>query len=256
MCAVRGHVVPAATVAHLRAGDSGLGLDLADGRRLSRCLRCDTWLAGTPPPAARAARMVLPPLDELEVPRRGRALRDAIVLRLIALDRAFHSVAFGLAAIGLFILGANIDPLRSQADSLLDQLDKPLSDTGQNPSRTFVVRVLRRIGHLRRGPLRLLAATAAAYCVIEAVEALGLWRERRWAEYLTALATAGFLPFEIAELGKRVTVVRVVALVVNLAILVWLVWRKNLFGVRGEGGPAEDADPVALFGPGAASGPG
>ena len=71
------------------------------------------------------------------------------------------------------------------------------------------------------------------YAVIESTEAVGLWRERRWAEYLTVVATAGFLPFEIRELLERVTPLRVAAIVVNLAILVYLVYAKRLFGVRG-----------------------
>ena len=62
---------------------------------------------------------------------------------------------------------------------------------------------------------------------------MGLWKERRWAEYLTVVATAGFLPFEIRELFDRVSVFRVGALVVNVVILVYLVWAKRLFGVRG-----------------------
>src|SRR5207253_9918040 len=109
---------------------------------------------------------------------------------------------------------------------------------------------------LQRGPLRLLAATAAVYCIVEAVEAVGLWRERRWAEYLTAVATAGFLPFEIDELTKRVTALRVGALVVNVAILVWLVRRKHLFGVRGREPDDEQPDPAGLFGPGTPPPPG
>jgi hypothetical protein len=68
---------------------------------------------------------------------------------------------------------------------------------------------------------------------VEWTEAIGLWRERRWAEYLTVVATAGFLPFEVDELIKRVTVLRVGALVVNLALLIWLVYAKRLFGLRG-----------------------
>jgi len=78
-----------------------------------------------------------------------------------------------------------------------------------------------------------LALAAAVYCVLEGTEAIGLWHERRWAEYLTALATAGFLPFELDELSHRVTVLRVAALVVNVAVLVYLVWRKHLFKVGG-----------------------
>ncbi len=81
--------------------------------------------------------------------------------------------------------------------------------------------------------LILLAVTAAVYAVVEGVEAVGLWHERRWAEYLTVLATAGFLPFEIHELVAKFTVVRIGSLVVNLAVLVWLVWTKHLFKLRG-----------------------
>ncbi len=86
--------------------------------------------------------------------------------------------------------------------------------------------------------------------MVEAVEAVGLWHERRWAEYLTALATAGFLPFEVDELIKRVTVFRVSALVINGAILVWLVWKKRLFGIGGgvEALRHEEIDRDALFG--------
>ncbi|MEO9224182.1 MAG: DUF2127 domain-containing protein, partial [Acidimicrobiales bacterium] len=103
---------------------------------------------------------------------------------------------------------------------------------------------------LKRGTLTILIVTALAYCIVEGVEAVGLWLERRWAEYLTVLATAGFLPIEIHELVDRVTVLRVLALLVNLAILVWLVWSKRLFGVRGDEAALHDSvDWDALLAP-------
>jgi uncharacterized membrane protein (DUF2068 family) len=74
---------------------------------------------------------------------------------------------------------------------------------------------------------------AVAYAVLEGVEAWGLWHERRWADYLTVVATVGFLPLELHELTERVTVFRVVFLALNVAVLVWLVWAKHLFGLRG-----------------------
>jgi uncharacterized membrane protein (DUF2068 family) len=82
-----------------------------------------------------------------------------------------------------------------------------------------------------------LLTTSVLYCVSEGIEAWGLWHEKRWAEYLTVLATAGFMYFEITAIIDRTTVIRVGALVVNLAILVYLVWNKRLFGLRG-GTPA------------------
>jgi uncharacterized membrane protein (DUF2068 family) len=246
VCSRRGHVTPAAYVARLRSEDVELGVDLADGRRLARCLRCDVWVEFEPP--ARPASNTLPPLDRLQVPRRGRALREAIILRLIAIDRGVHSVVFGVLAALLFALDLNLGSLRREAQQIIRDLT---SQTGQGASQGFIVRELHRFLHVGKGAVTILAVTALAYWVVEGVEAVGLWRERRWAEYLTAVATAGFLPFEVNELIKRVTVLRLGALVVNIAILVWLVWRKRLFGVRG--GPTAKADerpdPVELFGP-------
>lgn len=231
VCSVRGHAAPAAGVRRLRPGDEVLGIELEDGRRLARCLRCDAWIEADPVPEG--ARETLPPHDQLDRPRRGKALRDAIVLRLIAIDRGVHSVVFGLIALTLIVVDVKLGSLQSGARSLSDDLTRLVVDTGRNPSRDFVARQLHRVLSLHPSSLRVLAATAVAYCVVEGVEAVGLWRERRWAEYLTVVATAGFLPFEIHELARRVTAFRIVALVVNIAVLVWLVWSKRLFGIRG-----------------------
>jgi uncharacterized membrane protein (DUF2068 family) len=208
--------------------DAGLGVDLPDGRRMARCTRCDVWIATTPP--AKPVRETLKPLPEIKVPRRGKVLREAIILRLIAINRAVHSVLFGLLATVLILLELNLGSLHDEAARILRDL---AGDTGQQAGRGFIGDELAKLLNLNKNTVLLLAATAAAYCVLEAVEAVGLWRERRWAEYLTAIATAGFLPFEIHELIDRVTVIRIGALVVNLAILVWLVWRKRLFGLNG-----------------------
>src|SRR5689334_1206699 len=51
------------------------------------------------------------------------------------------------------------------------------------------------------------------------VEGVGLWRRRRWAEYLTVVATASFVAFEVYELVQYVTTVRVLALLVNVAVV-------------------------------------
>jgi uncharacterized membrane protein (DUF2068 family) len=193
---------------------------------------------------------MLPALAELHLPRRGEELREAIVIRLISIDRAVHAVVFGLLAAAVITLELKIGPLRSQAQALLNGLQATAGQTGQEPSRGFIARELQRLLNVNSHTLLILAFTAVAYCMVEAVEAVGLWHERRWAEYLTALATAGFLPFEIDELIKRVTVFRVSALVINVAILVWLVWKKRLFGIGG-GAKAlrhKEIDREALFG--------
>src|SRR4029079_4569249 len=89
--------------------------------------------------------------------------------------------------------------------------------------------------------LRLVGAGLAGFAALEAAEAVGLWFQRRWAEYLTFVATPLLLPLEIYELSSRVTWFKVTALILNLAIVIYLLLAKRLFGVRG-GSAAERAD--------------
>jgi len=249
VCSLRGHATPAAWVNKLRDGDSGLGVDLPDGRRLARCLRCDSWVAVNP--GDHDGPETLPELDASRVPRRGKRLREAIVIRLIAIDRAVHAVLFGIIAVGAFSIEVRLPVFRIAVQRWLTAVDLAAASSGAASTGTLLDRELRHLLALRSGSLRMVAATAAVYCVLEAVEAVGLWKQRRWAEYLTAVATAGFLPFEIIELTRRVTVLKVVALVVNVAILVYLVWQKRLFGIgRLRAGRREEVlDLNALFGP-------
>jgi uncharacterized membrane protein (DUF2068 family) len=231
ICSLRGHWVPAAWAARVRPEDASLGVELPDGRRHGRCLRCDAWLLVPQP--SRARFDVVPPLSELALPRRGDPLRDAIVLRLIAIERAVHSVVFGALAIALVVLDSHLTDLHNAAQHVRDQLDSVAAQSGRAGSRTFLDSGLRHILGLHGSTITVLAVTAAAYAVIEGVEAVGLWHELRWAEYLTSIATAGFLPFEVHELIKRFTLFRVGGFVVNVALLLFLLWDKRLFGIRG-----------------------
>ena len=246
VCSRRGHVVPAAEVAVLRREDAGLGLDLADGRRLVRCLRCDSWreVARPDPPA----RPTLPPLAAIRLPRRGEALREAIVLRVIAIDRMVHVVLFGLLFAVALSFELHLGPLRDQARKILDALQTTAANSPA-ASQGFIARELTKLVNVHSGTLVILIVTSLVYCLLELIEAIGLWHERRWAEYLTAIATAGFLPFEIIELSRRVTVIRIAALVVNLLILGWLLYRKRLFGIAGGGKTLghERLDPTVLL---------
>jgi uncharacterized membrane protein (DUF2068 family) len=93
---------------------------------------------------------------------------------------------------------------------------------------------------LRSSRLHLFAAIALLYALIEGVEAVGLWYAKRWAEYLTLIVTASLLPIEVYEISHHVTPFKVAALIVNLAVVGYLLYAKRLFGVRG-GAAADEA---------------
>jgi uncharacterized membrane protein (DUF2068 family) len=246
VCSRFGHVVPAARVAHLRPQDAGVGVDLPDGRRLARCLRCDSWRVVPIPVNAKDDH--LPPIRDIRLPRRGEALREAIVLRIIALDRVVHVVIFGLLFVVGLLFRLNIGPLHDQAVVILNAVKA--SGAGQG-SQGVIVTELAKLSDVHSATLTFLMLSALAYFVLELVEAIGLWHERRWAEYLTAVATSGLLPLEIVELVRKITVIRVGALIINLAIVIWLLYRKRLFGIAGGARSLkhEVEDPAVLLAP-------
>jgi uncharacterized membrane protein (DUF2068 family) len=109
-----------------------------------------------------------------------------------------------------------------------------------NNSQHGIVHDLQRLFAVRVTNLYLIAAGAAAYALLEGTEAVGLWLTRRWAEYLTFVATVVFVPYEIYELTKGISWLKLLTLVINLAIVAYLLAAKRLFGLRG-GGQAERA---------------
>ena len=71
----------------------------------------------------------------------------------------------------------------------------------------------------------LLTGGTLLYALLFSIEGIGLWLARAWAEYLTILSTAGFIPVEVYELAKRGSVTKGVMLALNVAILLYLILR-------------------------------
>ena len=81
-----------------------------------------------------------------------------------------------------------------------------------------------------------LGAGAFGYASVFLAEGIGLWQGNKWAEYLTIGVTASLLPFEIAAVYNKLTVVRVLTLVVNSLVIAYLVWElraRNRLEARG-----------------------
>ncbi len=63
-----------------------------------------------------------------------------------------------------------------------------------------------------------------AYAAVFAVEGIGLWMQKRWAEWLTTIITASLVPLEAWEMYLRPTIGKAVILVTNIAVVAYLVW--------------------------------
>jgi len=72
--------------------------------------------------------------------------------------------------------------------------------------------------------LILVAIAAALYSTLRFIEAYGLWRKRAWAEWIAFASGTLYLPFEINEIFRRLTVFGVGLFVVNLAIVIYMLY--------------------------------
>jgi uncharacterized membrane protein (DUF2068 family) len=235
-CGLRGHELVGMDAREIRPQDHALVRE-EGGLRWYRCLRCDSWLPLPPP--AHPTRDHPPDRDHIELPRRGRALRDAFILRLIAIDRGLHFVVLAVLAAAVFLFAAHRSDLQSTYLRVLQAFQGTLNGTTPE-HQGGILGELSKVFSYSDQKLMLTGLALAAYAVVEGVEAVGLWMMQRWAEYLTLIVTASFLPLEIYELGVRVSVLKIVAFVLNVAVVLYLLYAKRLFGIRG-GARAEHA---------------
>ena len=216
-CARRGHITYApndAALADGLRGTTGLG-------EVWRCLRCGEFTLGAPKGRG--------PAEDAPMVLRGKALRQAIIVRALAVERWFRALLIGLAAWAVW-------KFRGAQGSIQAALERDLPllrASGIKVDQMATVHELEKALATKPSTLTVLFFVLVAYAVLELVEGIGLWLLARWGEYFAVVATAVFLPLEVHELAKGITITRGVAFVINVAAVVYLLISKRLFGLRG-----------------------
>jgi uncharacterized membrane protein (DUF2068 family) len=94
-----------------------------------------------------------------------------------------------------------------------------------DPDSRHVHKLLEKLFRISPKQMKELSAGTFLYAALFATEGIGLLLHRRWAEYFTIVTTGLLLPLEIYELAHRFTVTKLVVLIVNALIVVYLARR-------------------------------
>ncbi len=227
-CAVHGHdLVDSQTAA--RSAHASLLL-LADGEvTWHRCLRCDSWLPldRSQGPPTRAG--------EVTLPLRGRPLRDRYVLRIVAVDRMIHVLVLAVVLVALVGFADHRAQLHGDYVRVLDGFQSSSGGITSYPTHHGLLHSIDELFAVSPAKLHWYGTAIAAYATVNALEAIGLWGARRWAEYLTLVEVLVLLPPTALELANGVSAIKLVGLMLDLLLAVYLLWTKRLFGVRGGG---------------------
>jgi uncharacterized membrane protein (DUF2068 family) len=138
-----------------------------------------------------------------------------------------------LVAAAVWKFSNSQDAVRKLFDDYLDVFRPVFRHFHYDLDHSPVVGTIQKTFGYKHSTLVLVAVLLLAYALIELVEAGGLWYAKRWAEYLTVVATAAFLPLEIYELTEHISWLKIVTLLLNIVAVVYIALAKRLFGLRG-----------------------
>lgn len=132
----------------------------------------------------------------------------------------------GLFKLGkaLFFFGIGVGALHLLHKDLGDEVLRLATKFRFDPESRFVSVLLDKVDLIDAHRLRQIGFATFAYSGVALTEGIGLLLEKVWAEYLTLSLTISFLPWEIYELGRRPDWFHLGLLLINLAVLWYLIW--------------------------------
>jgi uncharacterized membrane protein (DUF2068 family) len=123
--------------------------------------------------------------------------------------------------LGLLILA--IGALKLLHKDVAAEVERWINLLRFDPHNHYIEKLLAKLGMIDERRLEELSVGTFFYAGLFLTEGIGLALRKRWAEYLTIVSTASLLPLEIYEITKRVTTVKIVLLLINIAVVVYLV---------------------------------
>ena len=202
-CARKGHVTYAPDEPDLR---DRLMASTAGGTAW-RCLRCGTFVPHGQHGKGQHGKVQhgSGPAAAAPLLRRGRELRDELILRVFAVERFIRFVVFAAAAYGVWRFKYDRGHIQQAFNHDLPAIRELYQDLGFNFDHSKLIGLIQHSFTLDARTLTYLAIGLVLYALIELTEGVGLWLGQRWGEYFAMVATSVFLPYEVYDLTVKVT---------------------------------------------------
>lgn len=141
---------------------------------------------------------------------------DTRLLRLVAFFKLIKAALLILTGIGILKL-VHTDPAW--------ELDRWVTRLGLDPGSRLINHTIQRVTDIPPHRIREFGIGTFVYAGLFLTEGIGLWMLKRWAEWFTVIATGSLIPIESYEIYRHPSVVKVLVLILNLAIVAYLIYR-------------------------------
>jgi len=157
---------------------------------------------------------VLPPIDATISDHMKSS--DTTVIRLIAIFKLLKAIT--LIAIG-------VGALKLLHRDVFSTLEHWVAVSGIDPGNRWVERGIEKASNLSHAKVKGLGIVSFIYAGLFLTEGIGLWLMKRWAEWFTIIITSSLVPVEIYELYRHPSATKILVLIINIAVVIYLVYR-------------------------------
>lgn len=126
------------------------------------------------------------------------------------------------ALLGVLFIAVGVGAFRLVHQDLGDVLDDLRTALHFSPESRLINFLADRVYLVDATMLRRVGALAFGYAALSLGEGIGLYFEKAWAEFLTLIVTASFLPWEVFEIIRKLTWLRVGLLIINFLVFLYL----------------------------------
>ena len=124
---------------------------------------------------------------------------------------------------GLALLALGIGALKLLHKDVAAEAARWIDLLRIDPQNHYIQQLLGKIGRIDARKLKTLSIGTFLYSGVFLTEGVGLALQKRWAEYVTIFTTASLLPVEVYEIVKEFSAAKIVVLLINIAVVVYLV---------------------------------
>lgn len=139
-------------------------------------------------------------------------------------DRGLLMIGLFKLAKAIFFFGLGFGAIHLLHKDLGDEVMRIATMFKFDPESKIVTLLLDKVDLIDAHRLKQISLATFAYSALALTEGIGLMLEKVWAEYLTLTLTISFLPWELFELSRHPNWFRLSLLLINLAVLGYLVW--------------------------------
>lgn len=163
--------------------------------------------------------------------------KGSVGLLLIALFKLFKCV---------LLVSVGVGALRLLHKDIGDTVQHWVNVLHVDPDNHFFHKIITKVLGVTPAQLKALSIGTFFYSALLLTEGVGLLMRKFWAEYFTVITTAVFIPLELYEIVKHVSVTKIIVLIVNVAIVMYLIGRiRNHKRSEREGEPQDGAEVAA-----------